>query len=236
MDESVTESVQKVEVLGMEQYNNFIKERLVDCTVPITDVLSKNKLALFSSPTPKRPSKQKMQVTALKNDCSLFSRLYIACQIRDGDLDTFFKHENQTTPPSLSQGGQIRLGTKADLLHCLQLEETQNNDTPLVNAKFLDGAAVIQMLHPRTAKTFQDYADIVFTPYISSQLENVEQLDIVWDVYVYIADSLKQSMRQKRGKGVRRVLSNTAIPQNWKDFLRVDDNKSEMFRFLSQHQ
>lgn len=79
VDESVRESVQKVEVLGMEQYNNFIKERLVDCTVPITDVLSKNKLALFSSPPPKRPSKQKMQVTALKNDCSLFSRLYIAC-------------------------------------------------------------------------------------------------------------------------------------------------------------
>ena len=70
------------------------------------------------------------------------------------------------------------------------------------------------MLHPRTAKTFQEYADTVFTSYISSQLKNVERLDIVWDVY--IADSLKQSTRQKRGKGVRRrVASNTAIPQNW---------------------
>ena len=131
MDEAVRTTVQKVEVLGMEQYNNFVKERLVDCTVPITDVLSKNKLALFSSPPPKCPSKQKMKVTALKNDCSLFSRLYIACQTRDGDLDTFFQHENQTTPPSLSQGGQIRFGSKADLLHvhCLQLEGI-HNDTP----------------------------------------------------------------------------------------------------------
>ena len=110
-----------------------------------------------------------MQVTALKNDCNLFSRLYIACQTRDGDLDTFFTHENQSTPPSLSLGGKIRLGTKADLLHCLELKETHN--TPVVNAKFFDGAAVVNMLHPGTAKTFQDYA-AVFTSYISSQLES----------------------------------------------------------------
>ena len=59
-------------------------------------------------------------------------------------------------------------------------------------------------------------------------------MDVVWDVYV--TDSLKSTTRQKRGKGVRRrVAPTTAIPQNWKDFLRVDENKSELFRFLSQH-
>ena len=56
-----------------------------------------------------------MQVAALKNDCALFSRLYVSCQTRDGDLDTFFTHENQAAPPSLSVGGKLRLGTKADL-------------------------------------------------------------------------------------------------------------------------
>ena len=98
--------------------------------MPITKVLSKNKLALFSSPPVKCPSKHKMQATALKSDCDLFSWLYIAGQMRDGDLDTFFTHENQSTPPSLSLGGKIRLGTKADLLHCLELEEIQET-TPL---------------------------------------------------------------------------------------------------------
>ena len=78
-------------------------------------VLPKNKLALFSFPQAKTQSKQKMQITALKYDCNLFSRLYFACQTRDGDLDTF-KHENQNTPPSLSLGEKIRFGTKANLL------------------------------------------------------------------------------------------------------------------------
>ena len=89
LDPSVVESVRKVEELGAKQYSKFVDERLVKCEVPITDVLSKNKLVLLSHPPPKLPSKQKMQVTALKNDCSLFSRLYISCQTRLGDLDFF---------------------------------------------------------------------------------------------------------------------------------------------------
>ena len=52
---------------------------------------------------------------------------------------------------------------------------------------------------------------------------------------MYVADSLKSTTRQKRGKGVRRrVAPTTAIPQNWMDFLRVDENKSELLRFLLQ--
>ena len=70
--------------------------------------------------------------------------------------------------------------------------------------------------------------------YISSQLERVERVDIVWDVY--IQDSWKSTTRQKRGKGVRRrVASATAMPQNWKDFLRLDENKTELFAFLAHN-
>jgi len=31
----------------------------------------------------------------------------------------------------------------------------------------------------------------------------------------------------------RRVVAAAAIPGNWSNFLRVDDNKTELFRFLS---
>lgn len=86
----------------------------------------------------------------------------------------------------------LRLGTKADLLSCLEI----------VSAKNFDGAAVVQMLNPGTAKSFQDYADTVFTPYISSQLRTADRVDIVWDVY--LESSLKSTTREKRGKGVRR--------------------------------
>ena len=107
-----------------------------------------------------------MQITALKSDYK-FSHdySYIACQTRDGDLDTFFKHENQNTPLPLSLGGKIRLGTKGDLLHCLQLEKIQEMNAHVVNAKFFDGAVIVQMLRSRTAKS-------MLVQY--SQLESVE--------------------------------------------------------------
>lgn len=68
---------------------------------------------------------------------------------------------------------------------------------------------------------------------ISVQLEKTNSVNIVWDVY--LADSLIGTTREKRGKGIRkRVTSSTLVPKNWKDFFHVDDNKTELFGFLSQ--
>jgi hypothetical protein len=234
MDESVTKTVRKVEAVGQEQYVTFVDERLSKCVKPITETLPKNKLPLFSCPTVKSPSKGKLQLKSLKSDCNLFARLYVACQARGGDVDKFFSHENQASPPSLSQGGKLRIGTKADLMHCLEAEITAPEEpaAPVVDAKFLDGAAVVQMLSPGTAKTFLEYAEQVFVPYVSGQLQDTTRVDIVWDTYQ--PDSLKGTTRQKRGKGVRRrVVPTAAIPKNWGNFLRVDENKTELFKFLS---
>ena len=115
-------------------------------------------------------------------------------------MDTFFAHKNQATTSSLSLGGKIRPNTKSDL-HCLELHEKQLLQAPNVDAIFLDGAAVVHILHSGTARTFQDYADMVFSSCIFSQLQNPNRVDIVWDVYM--EDSLKATTREKRGKGVR---------------------------------
>ena len=41
--------------------------------------------------------------------------------------------------------------------------------------------------------------------------------------------------RQRRGKGIQRCVSSTTLlPQNWKDFLHVDENKTALFKFLAQ--
>jgi hypothetical protein len=49
----------------------------------------------------------------------------------------------------------MRLGNKADLLHCIESVETDSPATHVVDAVFLDGAAVVQMLSLGTAKTMQ---------------------------------------------------------------------------------
>ena len=87
------------------------------------------------------------------------------------------------------------------------------------------------MLKPAVATNFDDYAQDVFIPYLSTKLQTVSRLDLVWDRYT--ADSLKGSARSKRGKGVRRrMVGVAAIPGNWQNFLRVDTNKTELFKFL----
>ena len=88
------------------------------------------------------------------------------------------------------------------------------------------------MMKPAGAKTFDEYAQQVFIPYISSQLRSVSRVDLVWDTYK--DNSLKGTARAKRGKGVRRrVVGKAAIPGNWQNVLRVDSNKTELFGFLS---
>ena len=84
------------------------------------------------------------------------------------------------------------------------------------------------MLKTGAANTFKEYSQLVFLPYMKTQLQMVQRLDIVWDEY--IPDSLKRTARMIRGKGIRRrVQPDTKIPGNWEGFLRLDDNKSEFF-------
>jgi len=64
------------------------------------------------------------------------------------------------------------------------------------------------------------------------QLESCRRVDVVWDTY--IVSSIKESTREKRGKGIRRkVADETKMPGNWSDFLRGPNNKQELFQFLS---
>ena len=115
--------------------------------------------------------------------------LFISCQTHEGDLDKFFAHENQARPPSLSNMGKLRLGTKSDIVSCLEgLVPTSKDDAiavfhpspslgvPTVDAVILNGAVI-------------DYASYIFLPYTTRQLEHVHGVDVVWDEYVH--DSLK---------------------------------------------
>ena len=78
-------------------------------------------------------------------------------------------------PPALSQMGVLRSGTR-----CLQdLVPVSESVTVQVTCTILDGAAIVNMLRPGTAKTFHDYATDVFLPYITLHLEHVTRLDIV---------------------------------------------------------
>ena len=234
-DSKVVETVRTVRQLGKDQYQQFVTKRLQERTTPLFDTIQKNKLPLFSSPpATKEKSSDKLKIASLKSICTLFSRLYVSCQVRDGDLEVFFGHETQSFSLSLSQYGKLRSGTNSDLLSCLEKSGPVQAQRPPVEALLLNGAAIVNMPKPGASKTFQEYSETVFLPHVTNQLRNVEKVDVVWDRY--LPGSLKDSARSKRGKGIRRrVRPDTRIPGNWTAFLRVDENKKELFLYLVEH-
>ena len=199
------------------------------------DPIKRNNLRVFNDPASKVASKTKQQMSSARNDCLLFSRLYISCQTRERNLDEFFQHENQSCPPSLSQDGKLRLPQKkSELAECLQSFRTPQSKMPEgVDAIIIDGSVVVNMIKPATEKTFAEYSRQSILPYIQSQLSHAKRLDVIWDEY--IANSLKATTRSKRGQGARRrVQPSSQIPRNWQQFLRSEENKQELFQFLAQ--
>jgi len=126
MNEDAVKSIFLAKQLGTQQYEGFVSERIVNCKLPIRDTLPRNNLVLFHTQLNKKCSKSLFKSVQLKKDCQLFARLFIACQSRESDLELFCSHENQPIPPSLSSLGKLRIGTKSDLLTCLEALNTDD--------------------------------------------------------------------------------------------------------------
>ena len=195
MDASVVETLRKVATMGKQQYQTFVEERLhPNSSKCLSDTIPKNKIRLFGPYPTKKLNKHKEQVFNLKADNQLFSRMYISCQVRQGNLAEFFRHENHAYSPALSVAGKLRQTTKSDLTECLLSHTSSQPAKPQVTAMVFDGAALVHMLPPKGNKTFSDYAEEVFLPYIKTHHEAVSHVDVVWDVYH--PDSLKASTRE----------------------------------------
>ena len=69
--------------------------------------------------------------------------------------------------------------TQNQIVHCLKdtVVLVEEDDTSLVVADvvILDGPAIVNMLKPGSSKTFKDYAQDVFLPYISMQLGKAQE-------------------------------------------------------------
>ena len=141
--------LRQIEAVGKEQCNPFITERLLNRIKSLYDPIKRSKVSLFTFSPPKESRKTSQQLSSMRSDCALFARLYISCH---GDLDEFFKHENQGCPPSLSHLGKLRLPKKKyELTECVEANTTRRTEVPSAfDATIIDGAAVVK---PGTEKT-----------------------------------------------------------------------------------
>ena len=230
--ENVVTSECTIEEVGKRQFETFKREVLEERTKPISTVIKRNSLPLFST-TKHKVRSSTNKIKAIKNDVGLFSRLYISTQQHEGDLDEFFAHENHAYPPSISNFGMLRLGDKSDLLKMLQDTGTKPHDCRF-ECKIFDGGALIHFLSPKNATLlFSEYSHQIFLPFLERELSTVKRVDVVWDRY--LTDSLKNCTREKRGPGVRvKVGPQARVPKNWNAFLRDSTNKDELFNYLSE--
>ena len=95
--------------------------------------------------------------------------MYIATQIRGGDMNEFFSHDTLKHPPSLSKYGQMRSGNKSDLIGCI--EEVPNvlsrTEALAVEAAVLEGSVLVNMEKAKKNQSFQTYASDEFKSHIT---------------------------------------------------------------------
>ena len=98
----------------------------------------------------------------------------------------------------------------------------------------IDGSVVVQMLSPKTAKTFDEYSKRRTSNYLVSKVKDkITSIDIIF--HVYKEKSIKAEARESRGTGMRiKFTSHTSICKKWKEFLHHNQNKADLFLLLAK--
>uniref|UniRef100_UPI00358E8E01 uncharacterized protein n=1 Tax=Myxine glutinosa TaxID=7769 RepID=UPI00358E8E01 len=139
MDAAVVNSMCEWRNLGKMLYKDYAQTRFKDGSKAITDTIHRNKLSIFQKP----PDKPKRENQTLKQNAALVAQLFLSIQSRpEADLGEFFQFENQKEPPSLANNaGNLRIGTKSDLLKCLP--QTMSDKPAGVTVRIYDGPAIV---------------------------------------------------------------------------------------------
>lgn len=241
MDPAITDSLKKAPGLGNAMYTEFVSERIEKAVKPLSDVIPRANVFTFSNRPHADIKKGSDKLGSAKSNAALIAKLFISLQARpDADLDDFFRHENQREPPSLSDQGRLRFGTKSDILGCLPGMPVAGHSVATKEATvvILDMAAVIHIIKPQRASTFGEYTEMQLLPYLRSQMtDNTTRIDAIWDTYRDA--SLKSQTRAKRGETIgsrTRVSAKVPIPKGveWQKFLKDCENKDQFFKFISQ--
>lgn len=227
---TAAELVAKHHEKGKKSFESFLKSFENGEQCRFYEPIKKNKTDFFRQ-QPEASSKVLKQKN-IKDDCLLFSKLFISCQSRECDLQEFFQHENQSFPAALSDSGNLYSCQKSQLASILEDQVSLPDTEPNVEAIIVDGSAFVNSVQPRLSKTFEEYATLEIIPKIETFSSKYQRTDIVFDIYR--TGSLKAETRSRRGFGARRrVTDKGKIPQNWQSFLRDNTNKTELFSFLA---
>ena len=85
-------------------------------------------------------------------------------------MQTFFKHENQPYPPSISEYGKL-WSTKKSVLLSLSAQNNLNSPPESFDSIVFDEGALVHLLSTTSISTYDQYANEVIIPHIVKQLQ-----------------------------------------------------------------
>ncbi|KAG1677175.1 putative protein in type-1 retrotransposable element R1DM [Nymphon striatum] len=225
---------------GQDKLEVFVKERLINSTVPLRDTLSKSKALTFSSLYNVKESTQKAKDATLKADRNILQCLITAYQAgRKVDLDMVLQHELLNVSINLTQTNRaLRTGNKAILVDVMTKDIVCPPQVVLDGSSCLvvDGqAAVVALGKPENVDNFGQFGD-AFVKHISDAGQHFNRVDVTFDRYHDSA--IKEGTRNKRSKTTRpigRIIESrdVPVPHKWKNLLALPANKEDLAAFLS---
>jgi hypothetical protein len=238
----IMEEISSAFQIGVSQVENFVSTRLIDKSTDFFSKIPRHKNKTLASMYNVKVKAEKGKEQTVKADRDLLRRLFVASQSgRDIDLGNVLAHELSPVPLALAgTDSTLNKTTKSQLVDLLTDGTAIQNKLPTNKTKtclLVDAPALIQAIgKPDNAKTFGDLGD-AFSSNIFSRFGSVySRVDVIFDRY--LEDSIKAGTRtQRTGKirPVRRVIDSkdVKLPQNWKQFITLPANKSELASFLS---
>ena len=177
---AAVKAVKTVEQVGEDAKNSFM-DMLQNNPSSFNDSITLNRHVFHKS---QARGKQNALGRETKDQLQLFSQVYVTTQVRDGDMDEFFKHETLSHPPSLSKQSVIRPGDKSELIPCLKelaVESEVPSDLPGVDGLVIERAVIVNQLKPEKGQSFTLYAADTVHPYVKryQRKAGAERVDMV---------------------------------------------------------
>ena len=245
-------SLRSMEFKGQQLYEEFVKQRIVECTVQITNPINKNNILLPSNVEKQGPA-DFVTLTA-KEDRKLLMGLKTIAPIRKDATILALEYEPGNVPPVFTMRGKLYQSPKSNLLGRMpKLDEDQNTQTTenvvadnestisseIYKQLIVDLSMVtVKLSHQpvtKTLKSMKSFFDKVWD-YIIGLGQYCSTVYIVTDNYTD-DHPLKYQTRSARGSGTNVDFRLTSpLPSNFSsDFLLSSDNKRAMYSLMTEY-
>ena len=226
--------------IGKEATEKFVRDRIVEQSIPFLETIKKLNLHTFAAENKKlKISRKSEPLIILKDHQRLFSKLLTVSTSRQIDLKDVLSHELSALPLSLFHPtGEMRKTNKSQLLKELEnmttSTETLVNENKEKSATIIDFMALVQSLNKSGLQTFDQLTARLESSILSNRKES-NILVLVPDRYD-LQDSIKSDERARRQTSeevpvVDIVNGSLKLPKDLATYLSSSKNKTNLINY-----